>query len=104
MTIIEPNKNRRSTNIIFWGSIALLIGVALWTISVYNQTVNLSHEIKSAEAKAGALEAGNAELKNKRYGLMDAGKLHSIAVSYGLVKITRPEYLELTSAGALANR
>jgi hypothetical protein len=104
MTIIEPNKNRKSTNILFWGSIALLIGVALWTISVYNQTVNLSHEIKSAEAKAGALEAGNAELKNKRYGLMDARELHAIAASYGLIKITHPEYLELPPVAALANR
>lgn len=104
MTIIEPNKNRRSANILFWGSIGLLIGVALWTISVYNQTVNLSHEIKSVEAHAGALETGNAEMKNKRYGLIDARELHAVAAAHGLVKVSRPEYLEISSSAALANR
>lgn len=104
MTIIEPNKNRRRVDILFWGSIALLLGVALWSISVYNQTVNLSHELRLSEDRERTLEAENAELKNERYSLINSKQLHAIASAHGLVKATRPEYLEIAPGNALANR
>ena len=104
MTIIEPNKNRQRVNTLFWGSIGLLVAVALWSISVYNQTVNLNHDLRAAESREGELQTANAELKNKRYALSGTKQLLSVAVENGLVKVTHPDYLEASSGAPLANR
>jgi len=82
-------------------SIASLIGVSVWSIIIYNQTVTLSHDISEVENRQRELEAKNAELKNDRYARVDAKELHATAVRYGLIKIEKPEYLEMNQLGSL---
>ncbi len=76
------------------GSIAALLGVAFWTIMVYNQTVILSKEFSEVKNHLEELVAKNAELKNDSYSAIDTKSLHNIAREFGLVKVENPEYLE----------
>ena len=96
MTIIEPNKNikKKQSNLMLVGSIAALLGVALWTIVVYNQTVTLGHKFSEAKNQLQELTSRNAELKNNSYQVMDTKSLHGVAREFGLVKVENPEYLE----------
>lgn len=94
MTIIEPNKeiNKKKSNLLLVGSIAALLGVAFWSIIVYNDTVSLAHKIKEAKNSYQDLVSQNAELKNQRYALLDNREAHALTIKYGLVKV-EPQYI-----------
>ncbi len=104
MTIIQPNRTNRLTNIVCAMSLLALLVVAAWSIVLYNKTVNATHDISAKEAEYKALLVKNAELKNTLYTLTDAKNLRHIAEVSGLVPIIRPEYIEEGSAPVLAMR
>ncbi len=78
--------------------------VAAWSIFVYNQTVNLSHEFSAKEREYKTSLTQNAELKNEKYSLTDAKNLRVAADAGGLVKVSNPEYFESVAAPELAAR
>lgn len=95
MTIIEPKKNKQSSNFVVIGLILLLTFLAYWSVSIYNQTVNLRHALGDGEQELQNLKVANAELKNSFFQLTDPKNLISLGQERGLVKITAPHYLEL---------
>ena len=103
MTIIQPNKTQRGIRIVFAGSILALFGVALWSIVLYNRTVNMAHEISANERAYKAMLVKNGELKNTLYALTDVKNLRRTAANLGLVPIRQPEYIEEDRASALAS-
>lgn len=105
MTIIEPNKNRlaKKINLLFITSLLVLLFVAVWSIFVYNQTVNLGYKLNISEREYKAQFTRNAELKNDLYKIIDAKNLHNVAKSSGLVKVVSPEYLEASPKPLLAS-
>lgn len=103
MTILEPNKSTTRVNKFFVCSVSALIAVALWSIFVYNQTVNVAHSITSYEKEYKLLLAKNAELKNRIYAVTDVKALRQFAAGRGLVPVKSPEYVESAVSALAAN-
>lgn len=104
MTIIEPNKNKRRVNRFLLLSTLSLFSVALLSIFIYNQTVNLSHGLAQSERDYKAALTRNAELKDVRYTMTDVKNLRHTAELIGFVKIKNPEYFEVGASPVLAQR
>lgn len=94
MTSIQPNKEKTlSVKIIALLGVTLLFGV-IFLIALYNQTVNLEHEIKAARDEVQNIQAENAEYKDKIFNLLSAKNIESIAAERQLVKEKEPEYIQ----------
>ncbi len=104
MTIIEPQKSNRRINFLLVSSLSLSFGAVLWSVFVYNSTVNLARESSSIEVKHKASLTFNAELKNDLYRLLDAKNLKKLADREGLKQISNPEYLNVKAIAILAER
>ena len=94
MTFIQPNKK----NILFRLFLVLLVvgltGGTFWLIALYNQTVNLNHEISAAKAALDTVGAENTAINNKIVTMLgDADQLSAVATSDGIVVDTRPQYV-----------
>ncbi len=96
MTIIQPNKNNHKT--IFAVSILMIISItaAVWGIFLYNQLVDLRHEVKRQEENLRRAEVTNAELKNNLYSILDAKNLEPLINSQSLIFDKNPEYKRLS--------
>lgn len=96
MTIIQPNKNNHRTSFLISVLLVASISAALWGIFLYNQLVNLRHEVKSQENNLRQAEVTNAELKNNLYSIIDAKNLKSSTDSQSLILDKNPEYIRTT--------
>lgn len=95
MTIIQPNKNK---NFLIRFGILLslpLFGGVILLIMLYNQTVNFEHNFSLLDAKFKNVQAANAELKDKFFGLFVSENLEKLANDRGLVKEKNPQYIEV---------
>lgn len=75
-------------------------GLALFAflgVSFYNQNVNLASVIADRKEELKILLAANADLKNRLYELTDSKNLEPLILKMGLIKVSRPEYLETQS-------
>ncbi len=94
MTIIQPYKSTYKINFLIFILMFVSIGVAVFGMFIYNQLVNLRHEISKYETNLSRAEVKNAELKNNLYSITDANKLESLADTQGLVLDKNPEYVK----------
>jgi cell division protein FtsB len=96
MTFIQPNKTSTLFRILLIVVMIGLIGGTFWLITLYNQTVNLNHEIAAAKAELDSIGAGNTALNNKIVTTLgDTDQLAAIATQGGLV-IAKPQYVTAT--------
>lgn len=98
MTFIEPNQHRFRIHIAFVIGVATLIGGALLSIYLYNETVHLRHLIERTEESIKELEVANAELRNDLYQRLDTVSLRREAISRGFIEESHPRYLEVASS------
>jgi len=101
MTIIQPNKTNHKANFLISILILCSISVAVWGVFLYNQLVNLRHEVKKQETDISRAEVTNAELKNNLYTIIDAKNLKSSVDSQSLILDKNPEYVKIKQ---IANR
>ena len=94
MTIIQPNKTSYKSNFLILTLMFVSISVAVWGVFLYNQLVNLRHEVKSQEASLGQAEVANAELKNNLYNIIDAKNLESSIKNQSLILDENPNYVK----------
>lgn len=97
MTIIQPYKTSYKSNFLISILMLTSIGIAVWGVFLYNQLVNLRHEVKKQEADISRAEVTNAELKNNLYSIIDAKNLKSSVDSQSLILDKNPEYAKLTN-------
>ncbi len=102
MTIIEPQKNKRSINVLLLSSISLSLCAVFFSVFVYNSTINLVRASSGAHGDEQSALTRNAELKNKLYSLLDAKNLRALAEAQGLKRVANPEYLEVQAVPILA--
>ena len=102
MTIIEPNKNKKTVAKLLWGGGALLFGIAIWSVMVYNETVNIEQAIKIKDTELHETKAKNIELQNTLYALTDVRRLREAADRAGLMRVEKPEYIEIGEGIAIA--
>lgn len=93
MTIIQPNKNNHKTNFLI--SILMMVSVVMVVLGVflYNQLVNLQHEVKKQENNLQQAEVQNAELKNNLYSIIDEKNLEQLINQQLLILEKNPDYL-----------
>lgn len=104
MTIIEPNKNRLKLNYLLSLLLLGLAGLMVWSIIVYNQTINLRYALGEREDSRKAAEVQNVELKKTRYDLTDIKNLRLVAATGGLVKAQAVEYFKAGQGALLARQ
>jgi cell division protein FtsB len=95
MTIIQPNKNNHKTSFLISVLLITSISAALWGIFLYNQLVNLRHEVKKQETNLRRAEVTNAELKNNLYNIIDTKNLEPLIKSQSLILDKNPEYIKI---------
>lgn len=96
MTIIQPSYNQKSITlaILFLG---ILLGLFIGgDVFIYNSIVNLNHNVKIVTDQINKAEVANADLKNKKYELLDPRTLEALAQRDGLVKDKGPQYFQIT--------
>ena len=76
---------------------------AILGIFLYNQLVNLRHEITSQENNLQKAEVESAELKNNLYAAVDAKNLEKLAADKALIIDKNPQYLKTVSGELTAN-
>ncbi len=94
MTIIQPNKNNQQTNFYISVLMSFLVVSAVWGVFLYNQLVNLRHEVNRQEINLRRAEVTNAELKNNLYNIIDNKNLESSTNTQSLILDKNPEYLK----------
>jgi len=94
MPIIQPNKNDKKINLFIFGMTAATIIIAVWGVFIYNQLINLRHEVIRQENKIQKAEVLNAELKNNLYQLTDTKNLETSANQNNLVLEKKPQYVK----------
>ena len=65
MTFIQPSKKSIVFRLFLVLIVAGLIGGTFWLIMLYNQTVNLNHEIAAAKSELDSIGAENTALNNQ---------------------------------------
>lgn len=103
MTIIQPYKTSYKSNFLILTLMFVSISVAVWGVFLYNQLVNLRHEVKKQETNLFRAEVMNAELKNNLYSIIDAKNLKSSTDSQSLILDKNPEYIKSASAKLTLN-
>ncbi len=93
MTTVRSEKQNIS-NILLIILGGLLIFGFIYLIAVYNQLVNLRHGISDMRAETQKLGVQSAELKDQLFKIFDPGKVEALAKDRGLVKESKPNYLE----------
>ncbi len=94
MTFIKSEKHN---TLLFTALAFLLISAIVALIMLYNQTVNLKHGITDLKSDVQTMAAETASLKDKVFAIFDPQKVDILAKGQGLVKETRPNYLEVNS-------
>ena len=95
MTFVQPNENNLSAmNILLFSMTLVLLGVAVFGVFIYNELVNLRHDVTSENSDIKKTEVENAELKNNFYVLVDTKNFALVAENSPLVIDNNPEYLK----------
>jgi cell division protein FtsB len=93
MTFIQPNKTSVAFRIFLVLVVAGLTVGTFWLIALYNQTVNLNHEIAAAKAELDSIGTENTALNNQIVTTLgNTSQLTAIATSDGLVAV-KPQYV-----------
>ena len=95
MTIIQPKHHKFKINLLLAGLILAMLAMAYWSISMYTQTVDLRHLLRSQEEELQKVKVANAEIKNELYSLTDYKNLTSMSEERGLVRINSTDYVEI---------
>lgn len=92
MTVIQPNQNNKMNFLISIFTISI-VSASVWGIFLYNQTIDLRHNVAAQEKIMKQSEVDNAELKNSLYRTIDSQKLESLAQEKSFVLENKPEYV-----------
>ena len=96
MTITQPNKERRIKVLFNYLILGLMVS-GLFSVYFYNHVVTFKKSVREKQEIVAKLELENANLKNIRFGLLDANHLSQVAFNLGMIKENNPNYLTIPS-------
>ncbi len=92
MTIVSPHQ-KKSIKVLIAIFLSLATGsMAFAGIILYNQLVDLRHDVAQAGDDLREQEVFNAELKNKLYALTDPQNPEAFLANRGLIRDNNPRY------------
>jgi hypothetical protein len=104
MTFIQPNKSNSLLNRIL---VVLIIGViagVFGMVALYNETVNLDHNIAAAKAQLDAVGAESTSLSNQVMAALGGIGSTELATKDGLVQDQNPQYFPVNQAWHIASQ
>lgn len=95
MTYIHSNHRTFDTlNLVLAGLIfTALVGV-FWLVALYNNVVNVSHNISLAKAKLDTVGAENTTLNSQVAAALSSAATGNLANSDGLIEDNNPQYFQ----------
>ena len=101
MTIIQPHKRNNSSNFLVSILTITCVVVALWGVFLYNQLVDIRHEVTNKQNDIQEIEVTNAELKNSFYNITDTNSLKSASNAQTLILEKNPQYVKMAETKQL---
>ncbi|MBI4159920.1 hypothetical protein HY504_02010 [Candidatus Wolfebacteria bacterium] len=92
MTIVQPYKRTPLGILFFWIMGFVISGIALYGIILYNQLVDIRHDVSAIHQNVRRAEVMNAELKNTLYAATDPINPEGILRDRGFIVDGRPTY------------
>ncbi len=92
MTYIKPNCNKNILNRILAGLVCGILMATFYLVAVYNDVVNLNHNIAAAKAQLDAIGAQNTTLNNQVVASLGNIQSGDLAAEGGLVQDNHPQY------------
>lgn len=95
MTYIHPNYHNKSIlSLVLAGLIfTSLVGV-FWLVALYNNVVNLDHNITAAKSELDSIGAQNTALNNQVAAALGNVTSGNLAAADGLVQDNHPHYFQ----------
>ena len=94
MTYIHSNHKKNILNLVLGGLILTLLGGVFCLITLYNNVVNLTHNIATEKAAVDSIGAQNATLNNQAIAALSALQSANLASADGLVEDSHPQYYQ----------
>jgi hypothetical protein len=92
MTFIQPNQQKDLLNRIIAGlAIFTVLGV-FWLVMLYNNIVDLNHNIAAAKSQLDAIGAENTTLNAETVAALKVVQSGDLAAADGLVADNHPQY------------
>jgi len=104
MTFIQPPRSNNLLNKILLFLILGLIFGTYWLITLYSNSVGLTHGILDMRSQISQIQTQNAELKNKVFSLLDSANLQNLAKDRQLIQEKNPQYLEVDKQWSFASQ
>jgi cell division protein FtsL len=101
MTIIQPNRENKKTSLFALVLMGVAVLSVVWGVFIYNQLVDIRHEVEKTSNGVEKAEVSNAELKNNLYNMIDSGNLESLAKTKSLALDKDPQYVKSDDGGQL---
>jgi len=94
MTIIQPNREEKKTSLFALVLAGIAVLSVVWGVFIYNQLVDIRHEVAKKSNNLEKAEVSNAELKNNLYNIIDSQNLESLAEDRFLAFDKNPQYVK----------
>lgn len=66
----------------------------VWGVFLYNELVDVRHDVQKQTGDLQKAEVSNAELKNNLYNVIDANNLETLAKEQSLILENNPQYIK----------
>lgn len=87
--------------IAFCAALPVLMAV-IWLIVIYNNVVDLRHQMTSMNTELKDIQTKTAELKEKELALLGEQTLSALATRRSLVAESNPRYLEISRSNSIS--
>jgi hypothetical protein len=104
MTYIHPENHKSILNFIIAGLIFTSFVGAFWLVALYNNTVNLNHNIAAAKSELDSVGAKNTTLNNQVVAALGNVQSGDLATADGLVQDNHPQYFPTNQSWPIASQ
>lgn len=92
MTYIQPNRQKDILNRIIVGLALFTVVGVFWLVMLYNNIVDLNHNIATAKSQLDSIGAANTTLNAETVAALHVVQSGDLAASDGLVADNHPQY------------
>lgn len=98
MTYLHPDHRQKSIlNFVLAGLICTSLLGVFWLVALYNNVVNLNHNIETAKSELDSIGAQTTTLNSKVIALLGGVTSGNLATGNGLVRDDHPQYYQQSS-------
>jgi hypothetical protein len=104
MTYIHSDiRNKSILNLVLTGLIFTALGGVFWLVALYNNVVNLNHNIAAAKSQLDSIGAQTTALNSQVTAALGNVTSGAVATADGLVQDNRPQYFPVSQTANTAS-